>query len=271
MGQDCNFTGSGFKDVRTVPGDGVAIPSDAVRTYKRRRQELCDGFKTCSAYGVVKPIAFTMTASSLWRCCMGNSIVTDDSESDTESYETPLVSPFLNYDDESDDEEVINELNEYGNAGNFHQGLENMGMNLVAIVRDVYVFVGSFTYVTDFVVLEDIWEFIVSNMADIVMGRPFRAVSQCEYDCVKGLISFTRIFDTYIYLMPRTIPRLKSFHWSKVPPILELNQRDLMGRIKYSYEKNKFMYKNWLGPEYQVDESMKEWLICRHVGVDGIM
>ncbi|GJV55316.1 hypothetical protein Tco_1456321 [Tanacetum coccineum] len=32
--QDCNFTRSGFKDARTVPGDGVAIPSDAVRTYK---------------------------------------------------------------------------------------------------------------------------------------------------------------------------------------------------------------------------------------------
>ncbi|GJR14461.1 hypothetical protein Tco_0797113 [Tanacetum coccineum] len=48
-------------------------------------------------------------------------LVTDDSESDTESYETPLVSPFLDSDDESDDGEVINELNEYGNAGNFHR------------------------------------------------------------------------------------------------------------------------------------------------------
>ncbi|GJW85502.1 hypothetical protein Tco_0158647 [Tanacetum coccineum] len=45
-GQDCNFTRSGFKDARTVPRDGVAIPSDAVRTYKQRRQELCDGVRT---------------------------------------------------------------------------------------------------------------------------------------------------------------------------------------------------------------------------------
>nr|GEY39631.1 zf-CCHC domain-containing protein/DUF4219 domain-containing protein/UBN2 domain-containing protein [Tanacetum cinerariifolium] len=41
-----------------------------------------------------------------------NELVMDDSESDTESYETPLVSPFLDSDDESDDGEVINELNE---------------------------------------------------------------------------------------------------------------------------------------------------------------
>ncbi|GKB07021.1 hypothetical protein Tco_0835254 [Tanacetum coccineum] len=48
-------------------------------------------------------------------------LVMDDSESDTESNDTPLVSPFLDSDEESDDEEVINELNEYGNAGNFYR------------------------------------------------------------------------------------------------------------------------------------------------------
>ncbi|GKC14236.1 hypothetical protein Tco_1011018 [Tanacetum coccineum] len=69
------------------------------------------------------------------------------------------------------------------------EGLESTGRNLVAVVRDVYVFVGSFTYVTDFVVLEDIGEFIVSDMADVVMGRPFRDVIQLEYDYIKGLIS----------------------------------------------------------------------------------
>ncbi|GJZ04889.1 hypothetical protein Tco_0538164 [Tanacetum coccineum] len=130
-----------------------------------------------------------------------NELVMDDLESNTESYDTPLVSPFLGSDEESDDGEVINELNEYGNAGNFHsnriinsidgnelafsciiEGLESMGRNLVAIVRDVYVFVRSFTYVTDFVVVEYIREFSVSDFADVVMGRPFGAVSQCiEY------------------------------------------------------------------------------------------
>ncbi|GJV35705.1 hypothetical protein Tco_1408182 [Tanacetum coccineum] len=243
----------------------------------------------------------------------------DDSESDSESNDMPLVSPFLDFDEESDDGEVINELNEYGNAGNFYlnriinsvdgndlafhymigltkfvacfdpflpiniitrkayntimvKGLESIRRNLVAIVRDVYVFVGSFTYVTDFVVLENIGEFIVIYMADVVIGRPFRTVSQLEYDCVKGLISFTRIFDTYTFRTPRMIPRLKNFDRSMVPPILELSQRDLMGGLRYSNEKNKFMYKNCLnlGPEYQVDESMKEWLIHGHVNIDRV-
>ncbi|GJZ05490.1 hypothetical protein Tco_0539283 [Tanacetum coccineum] len=100
--------------------------------------------------------------------------------------------PRNSLDDEPDDGEVLNELNEYGNARNFYrnpflpmniitrkaynaimvEGLENTRRNLVAIVRDVYVFVGSFTYVTDFIVIEDIGEFIVSDISEVVMGRP---------------------------------------------------------------------------------------------------
>ncbi|GJR66619.1 homeodomain-like protein [Tanacetum coccineum] len=205
----------------------------------------------------------------------------DKSESDNELVDTPLVFPFLDSDDELGDDEVLNELDEYENVGLFFRnriinsvdgndlafpcmiGLESTGRNLVAIVRDVYVFVGSFTYVTKFVVLEDTREFIVSDMIDVVMGRPFRVVSQLKYDCVKGLISFTKIFDTYIFRMPRTIPRLKNFDWSKVLPILALSQRDLMSGLKYSHEKNKLMYTNCLnlGPEYQVDEVIMEYLV----------
>nr|GEX41458.1 homeodomain-like protein [Tanacetum cinerariifolium] len=86
------------------------------------------------------------------------------------------------------------------------------GKNLVAIVKDVYVFVKSFMYITDFVVLEYIREFIMSDMTEVLMGRPFRKTTKLKYDFVKGLVSFPKIFDTYIYRMPRTISRLKNFN-----------------------------------------------------------
>nr|GEW53957.1 MAK10-like protein [Tanacetum cinerariifolium] len=119
-------------------------------------------------------------------------------ESNEESVDTPLVSPFLHSDNDSDDGEVLNELSEYENVGMLCQeieinsfdgddlafkymigfkkfvsyfdpflpmniitrkayntimaeGIESTKKNLVAVVRDVYVFVGSFTYITDFV------------------------------------------------------------------------------------------------------------------------
>ncbi|GKB46130.1 hypothetical protein Tco_0896883, partial [Tanacetum coccineum] len=99
--------------------------------------------------------------------------------------------------------------------------LEGTGKNLVAIVRDVYVFVRSFTYITDFVVLEDIGEFVMSDIAEVLMGRPFRKTTKLKYDVAKGLIPFTKILDTYTYRMLRTIPRLKNFNLGKIPPLLE--------------------------------------------------
>ncbi|GJT45622.1 hypothetical protein Tco_0954337 [Tanacetum coccineum] len=133
-------------------------------------------------------------------------------ESDDESVDTPLVSPFPHSDNDSDDGEVLNELIEYENVRMLRrekainsfdgddlafqcmigfrkfvayfdpflpmniitrkayntimvEGLENTNKNFVAVVRDVYVIVGSFTYITDFVVLEDIGEFIQIDKA----------------------------------------------------------------------------------------------------------
>ncbi|GJT55408.1 homeodomain-like protein [Tanacetum coccineum] len=182
-------------------------------------------------------------------------------ETDDESGETPLVFPFPHSDNDSDDEEVLNELCEYENVGMLRRekeinsfdgddltfqcmigfrkftayfdpflpmniitrkayntimvkGLESTRKNLVSIVRDVYVFVGSFTYTTDFVVLENIGEFIQINEVEVVVGRPFRKTTKLEYDCAKGLISFNRIFDNYTFQMPHTIPRFK--RWGHV-------------------------------------------------------
>nr|GFA02796.1 hypothetical protein [Tanacetum cinerariifolium] len=70
------------------------------------------------------------------------------------------------------------------------EGLENIRKNLVAVVRDVNLFVGSFTYITYFVVFKDIREFIQINMADVVMGKPFRKITKLENDCTKGINVF---------------------------------------------------------------------------------
>ncbi|GJV01793.1 hypothetical protein Tco_1335362 [Tanacetum coccineum] len=246
----------------------------------------------------------------------------NDFESDDESVDTPLVSPFPHSDNYSDDGEVLTELIEYENVGMLRrekainsfdgddlafqcmigfrkfvtyfdpfllmniitrkayntmlvEGLESTGKNLVVVVRNVYVFVGSFTYIMNFVVLEDIGEFIQINKAEVVTGKPFRKITKLEYDCAKRLMSFNKIFDNYTFQMTHTIPRFKHWghvSWSKIPPILVLNQRDLTKGFKNAYEKNKFMYKNCLnlGPEYQVDEGMKEWLIHGHASIHEV-
>ncbi|GJW54239.1 reverse transcriptase domain-containing protein [Tanacetum coccineum] len=131
-----------------------------------------------------------------------------DLESDDESVDTPLVSPFPHSDNDSDDGEVLNELIEYGNVGMLRrekeinsfdgddltfqsynttmvEGLESAGKNLVVVVRDVYVFVGCFIYITDFVVLEDIGEFIQINKAEVIESHK----SSTEHPIVNEFIS----------------------------------------------------------------------------------
>ncbi|GKF65912.1 hypothetical protein Tco_0192429, partial [Tanacetum coccineum] len=83
----------------------------------------------------------------------------NDTEPDNGSVDTPLVSPFPHSDNDSDDEEVLNELcfrkftayldpflpmniisrKAYNTI--MVDGLEGAGKNLVAIVRDVYAFI----------------------------------------------------------------------------------------------------------------------------------
>ncbi|GJV76818.1 hypothetical protein Tco_1508402 [Tanacetum coccineum] len=139
-------------------------------------------------------------------------------EFDDGSRDTPLVSPFPHSDNDSDDEEALNYLSEYENAGilrrerkiNSFDGddlafecmigfrkftayldpflpmniisrkayntimvdrLEGTRKNIVSIVRDVYVFFRSFTYIIDFVVLEDIRDFIMSDMAEVIFDE----------------------------------------------------------------------------------------------------
>nr|GEV06938.1 homeodomain-like protein [Tanacetum cinerariifolium] len=172
----------------------------------------------------------------------------NDLESDDETVDTPLVYPFPYSDNDSNDGEVLNELIEYENVRMLLniitckayntiiiEELESTGKNLVAIVRGVYMFVGSFTYITDFVVLEDIIEFILIDKAEVMMGKPFKKITKLEYDCAKGLMSFNRIFDNYTFQMPHAILKFKRWghvSWSKIPPILVLSQRDLTNGFK---------------------------------------
>ncbi|GJY33394.1 hypothetical protein Tco_0417863 [Tanacetum coccineum] len=128
--QDYNSKPNLMKKIAIVARDGVTITCNGVGTCKGRRRNSDDGVRS----NRLKEALEDMAGRQHWSRTYPNptfypfeellndimnppdELVMDDSESDIESYETPLVSPFLNSDDESDNGEVINELNEYGNA-----------------------------------------------------------------------------------------------------------------------------------------------------------
>ncbi|GJW91318.1 hypothetical protein Tco_0168871 [Tanacetum coccineum] len=214
----------------------------------------------------------------------------NDLESDGELVETPLVSPFPYSYNDSNDGEVLNELIEYENVGMLRRekainsfDKDDLAFQCMIRFRNFVAYFDPFLPINiithkvynTIMGLEDIGEFILIDKAEVVMGKPFRKITKLEYDCVKRLMSFNRIFDNYTFQMPCTILKFKHWgnvSWSNIPPILVLSQRDLTNGFKNAYEKNKLMYKNCLnlGLEYQVDESMKEWLIHGHVSIHEV-
>ncbi|GKC51171.1 hypothetical protein Tco_1073916 [Tanacetum coccineum] len=110
--------------MQTVARDGIAC----IR--RRRRDQSSDGVRnmaTASGLGQLKDDL----ESSMWRrqsierflnnfANQPNETNMNDLESDDESVDTPLVSPFPHLDNDSDDNEVLNELIEYDNVGMLH-------------------------------------------------------------------------------------------------------------------------------------------------------
>ncbi|GJR64074.1 hypothetical protein Tco_0010139 [Tanacetum coccineum] len=112
-------------------------------------------------------------------------------------------------------------------------------------LMNVPIFVGTFSVVTDFVVLENMDDYHDEGMGDV-------------------------IFVTY--QMVRSHPRFK-YHTNekcnKIPPLLKVSEEDKMNEISHPYQKLKGFYIGVLnlGPDYILDAKMEEWLTRGHINV----
>jgi hypothetical protein len=82
--------------------------------------------------------------------------------------------------------------------------------NFVGRIKDLHVFVGDFTYITDFMVVEDLVNVIDCRLSHVLFGRPFVEKSKLEYDEINGTIRFSNKTDRITYKMPN---RMKEFHF----------------------------------------------------------
>ncbi|GKE07076.1 hypothetical protein Tco_1399094 [Tanacetum coccineum] len=107
----------------------------------------------------------------------------------------------------------------------------------IGAVMNVPIFVGTFSVVTNFVVLEDMDAYHDEGMSDVIVGEPFLRM--------KGLLPFTMV-----------------------------SEKDMKNGISHAYQKLKGFYKIQklkgfykgvlnLGPDYIRDAKMEEWLTRR--------
>ncbi|GJW68618.1 homeodomain-like protein [Tanacetum coccineum] len=143
--------------------------------------------------------------------------------------------------------------------------VEYKGKNIVGCFMNVPIFVGNFSVMTDFAVVENMDDYCDDGMGDVIVRRPF-----CKEACVKarqfdGMITIYKGDDSVTYQMARSHPRFKHLtnaQCNKMRPLLKVSSHDELKGILHPYQKLNEFYKEVLnlGLEYFKDEKVEEWL-----------
>ncbi|GJZ82538.1 hypothetical protein Tco_0647711 [Tanacetum coccineum] len=127
----------------------------------------------------------------------------------------------------------------------------------------MYVFVGNFTYVVDFMIVEDISSIIDPRLSQVVLGRPFIEISNMTHNQPKGVVRFTNKNDEVAYKMPHKIEQYDSLsvlEKEHTKSVYLRNKEDKRRGVEYVMSKILGFYKECLelGPEY-----LTKWMMMR--------
>ncbi|GKB09863.1 hypothetical protein Tco_0843786 [Tanacetum coccineum] len=144
--------------------------------------------------------------------------------------------------------------------------------NFTGRIRGMHILVGNFTYVLDFMIVEDISSIIDPRLWQVVLGRPFVEISNMTYDLTLRIVRFANGTDKIAYRMPHkreqfnSLSDLKKEHTKSV---YFRNEKDKRGVVDYVMNKILGFYKECLNlrPEYLT--GLKEGEVSDTRGVTG--
>ncbi|GKA99965.1 hypothetical protein Tco_0827959 [Tanacetum coccineum] len=127
--------------------------------------------------------------------------------------------------------------------------------NFTRRVKGIHVFVGNFTYVTDFMIVEDISSIIDPRLSQIVLGKSFVEISNMTHDPPEGVVRFINGTDEIAYKMPHMIEQynsLSDLEKEHTKSVYLRNEEDRRRGVEYVMSKILGFYKECLelGPEY---------------------
>ncbi|GJU31922.1 hypothetical protein Tco_1175511 [Tanacetum coccineum] len=119
----------------------------------------------------------------------------------------------------------------------------------------MHVFVGNFTYIVDFIIVEDISSIIDPRLSQVVLGKPFIKISNMTHDPSEGVVRFTNRNDEVSYKMPHKIEQynsLSDLEKEHTKSDYLRNDEDKRRGVEYVMSKILGFYKECLelGPEY---------------------
>ncbi|GKF16650.1 hypothetical protein Tco_0061568 [Tanacetum coccineum] len=119
----------------------------------------------------------------------------------------------------------------------------------------MHVFVGNFTYVVDFMIVEDISSIIDPRLSQVVLRRPFIEISNMTHDLPEGVVRFTNKNYEVTYKMPHKIEQynsLSNLEKEHTKSVYLRNEEDKRRGVDYVISKILGFYKECLelGHEY---------------------
>ncbi|GJW03135.1 hypothetical protein Tco_1561991 [Tanacetum coccineum] len=123
------------------------------------------------------------------------------------------------------------------------------GNNVVGTLMNIPIFVGTFSVMTDFVVLEYMDVYRDEGMGDVIFGKPFLREVEIKARRFDGMITIYNGDDEVSYQMVRSHSKFKHHtneQCNKIPPLLKVSEHDKMNGISHSYQKLKRFYKGVL-------------------------
>ncbi|GKA13251.1 hypothetical protein Tco_0692897 [Tanacetum coccineum] len=119
----------------------------------------------------------------------------------------------------------------------------------------MHVFVGNFTYIVDFMIVEDISSIIDPRLSQLVLGKPFVEISNMTHDPPEGVVRFINGTDEVAYKMPHKIEQynsLSDLEKEHTKSVYLRNEKDKRRGVEYVMSKILEFYKECLElrPEY---------------------
>ncbi|GJW96196.1 homeodomain-like protein [Tanacetum coccineum] len=148
--------------------------------------------------------------------------------------------------------------------------IEYKGKNIVGAFMNVPIFVGNFSIVTDYAIVENMNVYRDHDMGEVIVGKSFSREICIKARQFHGMITIYNGNYNVTYQMARSHPRFKhptNAQCNKMRPLLKVSARDELNEISHPYQKLKSFYKRVLnlGPEYIRDAKIEELLTCGHV------
>ncbi|GKA23954.1 hypothetical protein Tco_0709987 [Tanacetum coccineum] len=129
--------------------------------------------------------------------------------------------------------------------------------NFTGRIKGIHVFVRNFTYVIDFMIVEDISSIIDPRLSQVVLGKPFVEISNMTHDPPEGVVRFTNGTDEISNKMPHKIEQYNSLSYLEkehTKSVYLRNEEDKRRGVEYVMSKILGFYKEFLElrPEYLI-------------------